>query len=254
MNSVIYFFVIVFFSFSVHAGTGIKNGGSGFACAPKTAQIAEIMLAKRFSKVLEIDDRILFFNRILRKIENPVIRETLEKQWQAFGDSEYWPVGNPDDVTVYSHGEALRMTAFGIGGVIQALNPSDPVCVFPAYAPSECCDRILFSYFGRSEPQPLKVLGHYGRLTRFQKNVLELHEAIYKMSQTLGAIPSPAQDAATQKGIMEHRSSLDYIGEIPSSEVHALVTLLLQEYDNVYPMDIQYYFLRYWQWSNAIYP
>lgn len=240
---------------SAHAGVGIKNGGSAFDCGPRGTMMAEYALALRNQSFVETEDRNLFFSKILSRVSNPFFKQILMRQWDRYGDSDFWPEGGLDGSTVLYYTTPSVIEAYGPDGRIPAKNPADSICVStPVYEPSICCDRIVVSYFDAESPMPTKLPAHFAKLTRFQKNVLELHEAVYRASRELGQIPPPADPAYAwvSRETSNYRASEHFTGEVPSANILTLTTNILS--DEVQTLaDIEFHFQVYWRWSFAVY-
>lgn len=240
---------------STHAGVGIKNGGSAFDCGSRGTFMAEYALARRYLRFDEVADRNLFFAKILARISNPFFKEILMRQWDRYGDSEFWPEGGLDGSTVLFYTTASLIEAYGPDGRIPARNPSDLICAStPIYEPSVCCDRIVVSYFGAESPMPTKLRQHYDRLTRYQKNILEMHEAVYRASRELGQIPPPRDPdyAWVGRETSAYRAFEHFTGEVPAANIVTLTSAVLSD-ETRSLADIEFHFQVYWRWSFDVY-
>lgn len=244
-----------FITASAGAGVGIKNGGSAFDCGIRRTMMAEYVLALRFQEFEETEDRNLFFAKILARISNPFFKNILMQQWDRYGDSEFWPEGGLDGSTVLYYTTPSVIEAYGPDGRIPAKNPNDPICeTTPIYEPSICCDRIVVSYFDAESPMPTKLRAHYRKLSRYQKNVLEMHEAVYRASRELGKLPPPEDPdyAWVKRETSAYRTSPHFTGEVPSANILTLTTNILSD-EIESQADIEFHFQIYWRWSYDVY-
>ncbi len=245
--------VLFFLSTLAIAGTGVRNGGSYYRCETETGEqivMIEHLLASRGAMVPRIEDRNEFFQFVSSKITDDRFGALLREQWEAYGDADLWPAGTLEDVTVYSYRVSRSPISYETLGRIPATNPEDPICSFPAYEPEFCCEKVLASYFGRDDARPTVLPDHFRRLDRYQKNILELHEAIYRVAAKIAKFPPPP---------LEYRDDLDHYlaspwqtGELPADIVEVLIIPMLTALDGD-RSGFEFAFRRYWAWSHEIY-
>lgn len=246
--------VLLFVSNLAIAGTGVRNGGSYYRCETESGEqivMIEHLIASRGALAPRIEDRTEFFNFVSAKITDDRFRALLREQWEQYGDADTWPAGTLDEVTVYSYRISRSPISYGTIGKVPPTNPEDPICSFPAYEPEFCCEKVLASYFGVDDAKPIVLPEHFRRLDRYQKNILELHEAVYRVASKIGKFTPPP---------LEFRDDLDrYLaspwqtGELPADIVEVLIIPMLTAFEDDGGDSFNFGFHRYWAWSHAIY-
>ncbi|MBS1963807.1 MAG: hypothetical protein JST04_16470 [Bdellovibrionales bacterium] len=250
--------LLYFSSPSAHATTGVRNGGSAVDCPNYGFQMMEYLLAQRYSSpdagsgpsLPTINDRQAFFDRAIARLPDSIFKTFVQMRWEQYGDSVDWPEGSIDDYEIYYYRAPSVRTRYGADGRIPALNPSDPVCSFPPYEPEICCPQVLVSFFGEDSPKPTKIAAHYARFDRMQRNVLELHEAVFRAARDLGQLPAPAADPYVQHEIDNYLKQNAEHGELPSTWAAVLVSQMISSASKA---EIEAYFGYFWSWSSAIY-
>jgi len=238
-------------SFDLRAGTGIKNGGTAFDCPGAGIVMAESVLAARQETLPAVEDREEFFRTVAGALPDPEFVAVLRARWDAYGDSDLWPVEDPAERNVYWYSPDFRLERFDANASIAARDPSNEICSFPPYEPEKCCPRVLVSYFDASSERPTKVAAHFARLSRTQKNVLELHEALYRAARDLGRTAPAASNPYIAREIEDYLRSEGVTGELPSFPVVRLgTTLLVRDRPE---SALRYHFGAFWQWAHAIY-
>jgi hypothetical protein len=254
----IFLTMLLLLSPSAEATTGVRNGGSAMDCPFFPLQMEEYLLAQRFpaeghedeSPIEPILDREAFFEHAISRIENRYFAGLVRKWWNTFGDSDRWPLGTPSKFDIYYYITPEVRNKYGPDGRIPASDPTNGVCATPLYEPEKCCAQTLVSYFGKDSPKPELVFDEFLRLDRLQKNILELHEAVYRAARDLGRIRSPNSDPITRDAIARYREGKYDLGELPSMWVATLVSEMISKRD-VAEVSAQFQFL--WDWSFAIY-
>src|SRR5690349_17049621 len=139
------FFLAAAFPDFAGASTGIRNGGSGAACADRPFQVADQlrMTGPGFPTPI-IEDREEFFRWATRGIRWPSLLKLLRERWDAYGDSEFWPEGA-------LAGEEILYTTQNLHVRI-LYRPDGTIAAQPPLIP---CDLRLISFFGRRDERPI---------------------------------------------------------------------------------------------------
>lgn len=254
----IFLTMLLSLSSPAHATTGVRNGGSAVDCGDFGFEMMEYLLARRYAAAGEgtgpsiptITDRRAFFERAIARLPDSIFKTFVRIRWEQYGDSVEWPEGSIDDYEIYYYRAPSVRTRYGADGRIPAIDPRDPVCSFPPYEPEICCPQVLVSFFGEDSPKPTKIAASYARFDRMQRNVLELHEAVFRAARDLGQLPAPAADPYTAKEIADYLKTNPEQSELPSSWVAVLVSQMIS---SVPAEDLDAYYGYFWNWSSAIY-
>jgi hypothetical protein len=254
MRSLVLALALSFAAGSAQAGqgVGVRNGGTGVRCGDRPLILLDLMNALRFSDSERIEDREAFITRVLSRIPDARFAKLLRERWDLYGDSESWPSGNLQGIDVFYYLTPTRREVYPFRGVLPPMNPQSHVCTtFPIYAPDDCCERVLISYFAKDDAMPTKLAAHYSELDRFQKNLLELHEAVFRVARELGRLPSPSRNAYVHQEIGAYLASASRTDELPSNWVAMMVASLVADREDA--RDLQEKIETLWAWSFAIY-
>lgn len=250
--------LLLLLSSPAQATTGVRNGGSAVDCPNRKFQMMEYLLAQRYASegdgpgqsIPTINDRNAFFDRAVAQLPDSIFKSLVRVRWEQYGDSVDWPEGNIDDYEIYYYRAPSERTRYGKDGRIPAFEPGNPVCSFPPYEPEMCCPQVLVSFFGEESEKPTKIAANYARFDRMQRNVLELHEAVFRAARDLGQYPAPAANPYVKAEIERYLRTNPEYAELPSTWTAVLVAQMISTAPRA---STEEYFGYFWNWSSAIY-